>query len=491
MECLRELRSFLPTVYLHFGKLFVFRRIYIVLMFACMLCACSGLGEARHTVATADSLRVNEGRLYDDSLALAEAYVTTGKWRYIYPNDYARACYYYGYMLRQHGDQVAAMRAFIAGTHAPYIQRVVPLPWFSDYHILGRIYSNMGSVAHLATDFALSYTMYERSSEVFMLCRDTLAYYYALNDMAFEKAMLADKQGTYALLGEIERCCINNGLQASVLRTKAELNLCTQQYDSAIYYANRLQLTGHEGSSGQLIKAQAFSYLSRKDSATHYARLVLADSALLGNINNALYILTNDDESIDAEAIRQVAADRADTQKLLEIRQGKLSQATQLLLQELHRKPDWRAYTIIALIVLGVIITIVVTLIGKKHKQQIQEQASVIETNQTNMLESIRKHIDSSNLEATLRWKDYKLMRTEANLYMTGIISKLESYNLNEVEIRFCVLTLLDFRLNQIAGIIRYSYPSGIKTLKRRISEKLGTSAPELKDFLLHLTAKT
>ena len=82
-------------------------------------------------------------------------------------------------------------------------------------------------------------------------------------------------------------------------------------------------------------------------------------------------------------------------------------------------------------------------------------------------------------------------MRTEANLYMTGIISKLESYNLNEVEIRFCVLTLLDFRLNQIAGIIRYSYPSGIKTLKRRISEKLGTSAPELKDFLLHLTAKT
>ncbi|MBQ7530584.1 MAG: hypothetical protein IJT12_02630, partial [Paludibacteraceae bacterium] len=59
---------------------------------------------------------------------------------------YARACYYYGYLLRQHGNQVAAMQAFIASTHAPYIQRVIPLPWFSNYHILGRIYSNMGTM---------------------------------------------------------------------------------------------------------------------------------------------------------------------------------------------------------------------------------------------------------------------------------------------------------------------------------------------------------
>lgn len=76
----------------------------------------------------ADSLRVNEGVTCDDSLALAEAYFTLGRWRLVYPNAYARACYYYGRALRYRNDQVAAMRAFISGTHAPYLQRVVPLP---------------------------------------------------------------------------------------------------------------------------------------------------------------------------------------------------------------------------------------------------------------------------------------------------------------------------------------------------------------------------
>ena len=122
-----------------------------ILLFICLLsgmqgtvCATSQVSpftfhEARQTIAMADSMRVNEHRLYDDSLALAEAYTTFGRWRLVCPDDYARACYYYGYLLRQHGNQVAAMQAFIAGTHAPYIQRVVPLLWFNDYHILGRI----------------------------------------------------------------------------------------------------------------------------------------------------------------------------------------------------------------------------------------------------------------------------------------------------------------------------------------------------------------
>ena len=159
-------------------------------MLACTMCACSarhhispfslgeGWSEARQTLDVADSLRVNEGRLYNDSLALAEAYTLLGHWRLIYPDDYARACYYYGRMLRHRGDQVAAMRAFIAGTHAPYVSRVVPLPWFSDYHILGRIYSNMGTMSHLAGEFELSYEMYKTASEQILKTDDSTSYYY-------------------------------------------------------------------------------------------------------------------------------------------------------------------------------------------------------------------------------------------------------------------------------------------------------------------------
>ncbi len=84
-------------------------RQFILLPLFCMLCACSGLGEARHTLAAADSMRVNEGRLYAN------------------------------------------------GVPANNVQRLIPLPQFTDHHILARIYSNMGTMSHLADEFELSY----------------------------------------------------------------------------------------------------------------------------------------------------------------------------------------------------------------------------------------------------------------------------------------------------------------------------------------------
>ena len=93
----------------------------------------------------------------------------------------------------------------------------------------------------------------------------------------------------------------------------------------------------------------------------------------------------------------------------------------------------------------------------------------------------------SEDIYTSLSWKDYKAMKTKVDLYLNGLVSKLETHHLNETEIRFCVLTLLDLPLKKIADIICYSYPSGIKTLKKRIADKLETNSPNLRDFLLRL----
>ena len=205
------------------------------------MCACSArqhifpfslgveLGEACQTLDVADSLRVNEGRLYDDSLALAEAYTLLGHWRLIYPDDYARACYYYGYLLRQHNNQVAAMQAFIAGSHAPYVSRVVRLPWFSNYHILGRIYSNMGTMSHLADEFELGYDMYKMSAEFFRKAGDTTLYYYQHNAMALELAEQKLHDETLSLLGKIETECADANVLTKTWETKAILLTCLLQ----------------------------------------------------------------------------------------------------------------------------------------------------------------------------------------------------------------------------------------------------------------------
>ena len=515
-------------------------RQFILLPLFCMLCACSGLGEARHTVATADSLRVNEGRLYDDSVAMAEAYVTTGKWRLIYPNDYARACYYYGYMLRQHGDQVAAMRAFIAGTHAPYVQRLIPLPQFTDHHILARIYSNMGTMSHLAGEFELSYDMYKMSAEFFRKAGDTTLYYYQHNAMALELAEQNLHDETLTLLGRIETECTDANVLTKTWETKAELYRNLAQYDSAIYAAHQLYAHGYRATSGYVMMAQAFWNLQQYDSALYYAESVINRiDATSQEKYNMLYIITYNNTSISSDEIKQRAEERADIDKeILDPLHVQLAQAIDVLTQDRNKKPH---YINIGLLLLSLCIVSGVTWIAivriKRHRKhlyaetererQIQQdlrmQQKELEKQNTHILADIEQLQDSndalrqenadlsalhserraelvkqieSNCKAlrnspdwkkALHWNEYNTFCESADHYFLLLTSKLKATNkLEEKEIRLCILVLLDmFSNNEMAKLL--SYGKGIRTYKSRVNAKLGNKGNDLRIFLLNM----
>ena len=269
----------------------MFQRACIFLSLFCMFCACSGVKDAQQTVAVADSLRVNHGVAYangvpannvqrgvGDSLALADAYATLGHWSLIYPDDYARACYYYGRLLRFRNDQVSAMRAFIAGTHAPYVQRLIPLPHFRDYHILARIYSNIGTMCHLAGEFELSYEMYEQSALLFKKANEMTMHYYALNAMALELAELNCKDESFPLLEKIAKECSDSSVLAQTWETKAILYRNLALYDSAIFAVRELYKRNYRATSGYVILAQVYWNTQQYDSALHYAKHVIAQS---------------------------------------------------------------------------------------------------------------------------------------------------------------------------------------------------------------------
>ena len=452
---------------------------YIWFVVLCCLTACTqrGLHEAQAVVAEADSLW-HEGKTYDDSATLAHAYNELGKWQRFYPDEYAHACYHYGKLLRMKDDHAAAMQCFINATHTRT----------SDFHILGRVYSNMGSICHLASNFTIAYGMYEKSANFFLQNGDTLNYYYALNDMAYESAERGDSITAIAIVESLENLH-ESEFPFLTLITRAELSLKRKNYVSAIPYAKKaLSLNTNNSVTPLLILAQSYSYLGNKDSAVYYANLVLSNTDDVYNINNALYIITNDDESKDINAVREVAADRSDTQKLIEIQRSKLSQAVQLLEQDLNRKPDLRwvyAIMITALFTGGAFYWRYYI-----RKRQMRTQVKqMIERQNDNIMQSIKQHIDVNDLTHTLHWKNYAAMKADADLYMGGIVNKLEAQNLNETEIRFCLLTMLDFSLSRIAETIHYGYPSGIKTLKKRISVKLGTTPPQLHDFLFQIAS--
>ena len=464
----------------------------ILLSVTLLLLSCSGtsadlpLREAESVVAEADSLW-QAGQTYGDSTQLAQAYEKLGQWQWFYADEYAHACYHYGKLLRAKENPVEAMQVFIAATHSGT----------KDYHILGRVYSNIGSICHLAGEFPLSYDMYERSANCFLTDNDSLSYYFLLNDMAYELAEQGKKDSAFMVLEQIDRTKIDSYAIMKIFETKAEACLYAHMYDSAIYYTSPLRSYPYVEPEWLLIRAQAYSLNGENDSAVYYANRVLSITNETYHQNNALYILTNNDTTKDIEAVRVVAADRADVQKLIEIKRSKCAQAVQLLEQDLLRTPDyrWLIAIITTILLISLIIWIYRTHQKKKHallSQQVEDLANAYSDMQSEKVTRIEQTCkmlrQSDHLQTDLQWQDYNLLCDVVNKNFYMMASKLKATHLlNEREIRMCILVLIGgFTGKQMAQWLYYA-ESGIRNLKNHTARKLGTNSTKLREFLLKL----
>lgn len=480
-----------------------------ILSIIMLSCTPRAIREARDVVAQADSLW-HAGQMYGvdagDSATLAQAYETLGAIPLPFReglglgSSYARSCYHYGRLLRAKEDPVAAMQVFIAATHSHT----------RDYHILGRVYSNMGSICHLAGEYPLSYDMYEKSANMFLLNGDTINYYYALNDMALELAELRKEKETLSQLAKIERICVDSNIKDKILETKAILYLKCKKYDTALYYASDLCSKSQHYPIAKLVKAQIYSYWGMKDSAAYYARGVLGSSSNLSDLHNALYILTNDDKSKNLSSVRETAAKRSDIQKIIEIRQGKLSQAKQLLEQELHRTPNlnWLYAIFATILIIGIVIGVYVVHRRKNNKllkqefdslnqatEEIKEKHNALNEQYNINYKRIEEEIyhtcdllrGNNNITKDLSWSNYENMCeiVDRNFYM--FVSKLHHLKaLKETETRLCILVLIGYNRPQIAQILPYASNS-VGKLKDQTAKLLGTTGKNLRNFLLKI----
>ena len=449
--------------------------------------------EAQEVVAHADSLR--EAHLYaqneyDDSLSLAQAYETLKEiplpfrgWLGL-GSSYAHACYHYGRMLRAKDNHVEAMKVFIDATHSRT----------RDYHILGRVYSNIAEMCHLAGEYQLSYDMFAKCADCFLQKGDSSNYFYPLNRMAFELAEQGKKEETLVLLDSITRNCNDKNVILKTWETKAVACKKIQEYDSTIYYTSLAFKHGYYAPIILMNRAQAYSFLGKKDSAVYYAKQVLEFPKELFNMNGALYILTHDDKSKDKNEIRQISADRSDIQKCIEILQGKLSQAVQLLQQDITRRPDlrWLYSTIGTLVLISFGLFFYVR---KKHRKRelLSQQIEELENRNNNTIAQISAQIEnniallsqSANLKEDLSWSDYNKLCRIVDLQFNLLATKLHKKQvLNETQIRLCVLVLLNLRRVDIADTLPYAQ-NGIGKLKDQTSKLLGTTGKNLRLFLI------
>ena len=472
-------------------------------------CSSRAIHEAEAVVAQADSLW-QAGLMYGtdagDSLTLAQAYETlkehsafSRQLSEVCPfvpctsllRTYAHSCYHYGKLLRAKDNPVEAMQASINATHSRT----------RDYHILGRVYSNMGSICHLAGDFPLSYDMYERSANCFLADNDSLSYYFLLNDMAFELAEQGKKDEAYMILDNIR--VIHSDLFVGTMLTRAVACKKVQQYDSTIYYTSVVREQGTYASEILLNRAQAYSLMGQKDSAVFYANMLLATHYDVYDQCNALYILTNDDSSQSINSIRKNAADRADSQKIIENKKSKLSQAVQLLQQDLARKPDWRWLYLLIAVALFVCSSLVLIHLWRKRKlhQQISEEIEIRQSHVNTLslrqeehrrqllegVETICANInESENWKKELCWNNYSQMCEMVNLRIYGFVTCLSPFCLSEKEVRLCILILLKAGTEKMVDSIPYA-KSGLGKFKLTTARKLGTTTREMRNFLLNL----
>ena len=453
----------------------------------------------------ADSLRVQAGVAYDDSLALADAFTTLRRVRLFYPDDYARACYYYGRLLRTRGDQVAAMQAFICGTHAPYIHRITPLPHFSDYHILGRIYSNIGIMCQLANNHQLGYIVYRQSAEAFHVAYDSTAYFYAVNSMALQLAEQNRYAETLNLLQMIQRECTNVDVINKTLETSAILYENVANYDSAIYFVEVLYSREYVYPTGYVIKAQAFWHLQQYDSALYYAQIVMSHPlASAQDKYNMMYILTYNDSTIDADEIKKRSEERADIDKeILDPLHEQLAHSMEVLQQDMDQKPDW-TWLFVVMSTMGIVISVYFgtrkrrsirkqelcqqELACKEKIQQLQHQQNLHQKNRLMDIESQCAQLRSvKNLKRALHLSDYNAMKQMINMRFNRLMDKLEANTtLTHREIQFCVLVLINIPQKQIAELLVYSETS-IKTTKANIAKKMKTSSADLRNHLINM----
>lgn len=388
----------------------------------------------------------------------------------------AMTLYQNGKALREEGKQVEAMQAFIEAAHSET----------EDEALLGRVYSNMANMCRQANDHETAYEVYEMSAAHFKKTDDSLAYAYAINNMAWEQAVMGEKEKALRLVDSalsLQLSAVSRQtLQAKVMETKAAASLFREEYDSVLYYTKDA-----ENDYLLMLRAQAYSYLQIDDSAMYYAEQLLPRMTNLFYLDDLYYILTHNDTNADAEAIRQLSSERADVQNAIKERHGELTKAVQLLKQDLEptSRPKYWLWAVL-LVLLTACLCIVGWRVNRKRTLLRAERSSYEQLRRTELTQNILFLRSASNLRQELAWDEYREICRRTDKLFNGLATRLQAQGLNEQDIRLCILVLAGMSHKEIADMLNCS-PKSIGKLKDLTAKKIGVSGGQLQDKLQNI----
>ena len=456
------------------------------LLFCLLFLSCSyttRYQEAKHTIATADSLDQNEHVLFDDTAALQQAICTLDNpfGKLFAHNPLGKAHYYMGRHLSLSDQITQAAVHYIAADRAQ----------IDDPIYRGRINSCMAHICKQNESDSLALIFFLRANRAFHESGKDWYYAHTLLDVSEFHTYLHQFAKSDSVLHLAASYDIDDYYLARFYETKGLYFYELQQYDSAlVYFKSALNYWQYEEDRLYTYKKLMQVYLDMGDQALAlpYAQIIVEQSATPNELVNAYYCLMQDAKANnDIERLSRYAHARQDANRLLNAQVGKYHGALTLLKEHLTNPYPyrWAWITLLCLIVACLLLLIAIVL----HRRHAAHRLQVAH----HQIDDLSVSAQLSDIRATYprprkQWNDYNELKKDLAPQLHDWLSQLETHQLSNRENVFCTYMLLypNASLEELADWMHYS-ATGVSTFKRRIAQKIGIPTRELYHFLYEM----
>lgn len=386
-----------------------------------------------------------------------------------------------------------------------------------DLILRGRINSCMGYLCKQDSCFEEALIFYERSSNAFKASGNEWYYVHNLLNVIECQIFLRQYSTADSLLHVAEEYHVDGTYYARLCGMRGFWHYHQQQYDPALLVLKSVEdyfcCAEFKCFAYQFV-IQVLYNTNQLSKALFYAEYIIQNSKNPCYLSNAYYVLILlAEQSDDVNSLEKYSYLREDMDRKNRCYMESYASATTKLTTYIANPEPFRYWKITIFVCFVVIVSAIsVIIVHRKRNKEIAIQKAIVEAELHKWQEQMREKlaIEEANAAAKRKiisdivmmhtedflpykgiWKDEKELYRLANSSFGFIIYRLhDTYrNLNNREVKICLMVLLDFPNKTIANIACCSEES-ISTIKQRLAKKLSTSPRELHEFLMDFIMK-
>lgn len=473
------------------------------------LVSCQSWHDAKAVIAEADSL-LAKGVIIRDTAVLARAIGALDKpiTRKLAREELVKAYYLMGRNLDDYHHNFADAADYYI--KADRLKTKDPI-------LRGRINSCMGYLCKQDSCFEEALIFYERANEAFAESGNERRYANGLLSIAECQISLHQYAMADSLLHVAEEYHMDSAYCARLYSMRGFLYYNQQDYNLALTSLKNIEYYPCDINARcfyyhQII--QCYTQINKIALTQYYAEFVVRYSQNAGYKSNAYFVLMKISElANDVNRLARYSYLREDMDRKNRSCMESYASATTKLTTYIANPEPFRYWKITIFVCFVVIVSAIsVIIVHRKRNKEIAIQKAIVEAELHKWQEQMREKlaIEEANAAAKRKiisdivmmhtedflpykgiWKDEKDLYRLANSSFGFIIYRLhDTYrNLNNREVKICLMVLLDFPNKTIANIACCSEES-ISTIKQRLAKKLSTSPRELHEFLMDFIMK-